>query len=136
FAADSSYSPSSRIIAAKAGGSNVPTLPLYLASNSCARSSSRLSETSICGSSGDAKRSVRFQRTSSAPVVFTASATSSGYSVSQFPHSPWLRPAAGIRPFVDRLGQLFEKRSAHGILVFERGFGRSATPAQASLHLF
>src|SRR5439155_972411 len=138
--ADSSYSASSRIIAAKAGGSSVATLPLYLASNARACSSSRSSVASIFGSSGDTKRSVRFQRTSSAPVVLSASTINdSGYSVNplgHLPHSPRIRPAPRVRAFVDRVGQFLEKRRPHRLLVLQRRLRWGATPAQASLHLF
>src|SRR5205814_9587216 len=59
-------------MAAKAFGSSVATLPLYLASKSLGRCISRVSVASIFGSSGDAKRSLRFQRTVSAPVDLSA----------------------------------------------------------------
>src|SRR6202035_5269559 len=59
---------------ANSGGSSDVTLPLYFASNSLARSSARARSASSFGSVGDAYRSLRSQRTVSAPVE-TALAT-------------------------------------------------------------
>src|SRR5437660_2256778 len=59
-------------MAANAFGSSVATLPLYFASNALARSISRARVCSILESSGDEKRSLRFQRTVSAPVDLVA----------------------------------------------------------------
>src|SRR6184192_4745794 len=59
-------------MAANGFGARVATLPLYVASKAFARSRSRASVASIFGSSGDAKRSLRFQRTVSAPVDLSA----------------------------------------------------------------
>src|SRR5256886_16603081 len=133
---------------AKAFGSSVATLPLYLASKSFARCISRASVCSIFGSSGDAKRSLRFQRTVSAPVCFRAWAIEfSGYPLSEVPHPTWVGPASGVRAFIDGLRQLGEQplrpfgppphewggAFSQRLLVFERRFGRGATASQPSL---
>src|SRR5438874_11136123 len=135
-------------MAAKACGSSVATLPLYLASKAFARSISRASVCSIFGSSGDAKRSLRFQRTVSAPVCFRAWAIEiSGYPLSEVPHPTWVGPASGVRAFIDGLRQLGEQPLrpfgppphewggvlSHRVLAFPWRFGWGATASQASL---
>src|SRR5256886_16546958 len=138
-------------MAANGFGSRVATLPLYVASKALARSRSRASAASIFGSSGDAKRSLRFQRTVSAPVCFRAWAIEfSGYPLSEVPHPTWVGPASGVRAFIDGLRQLGEQPLlpfrpplpemcivfSHRLLVFERRFGRCATASQPSLQAF
>src|SRR5437762_6771112 len=119
-------------------GSRLVTLPLYFASNAFARSSASLRVASIFGSSGDVKRSVRFHRTFSAPVVFRAWTTNSGYPLDplgELAHPRRIRPASRVRAFIDRVGQFTEKRGLHRDLVFERCLGGRAAPSQTPLHL-
>src|SRR4030088_307559 len=59
-------------MAANSLGGSVVTLPLYFASNSCARLSASARVVSMAGSVGDLKRSLRSQRTFSAPVILVA----------------------------------------------------------------
>ena len=69
---DSSYSASSRIMAANSFGSRIATVPRYFDSNASARSSARAIACSMRGSSGEVKSSLRSQRTVSAPVDLVA----------------------------------------------------------------
>src|ERR1051325_1557868 len=123
-------------MAAKDLGSRDEILPLYLFSKARACSSSRLSAASIFGSSAEAKRSARFQRTSSAPVVFRASAMASGYPVSKLADPFRLGPPAGVGALVDHLGELRKQHRLHRLFVLEWRLRRSAAAAQPLLHSF
>src|SRR5207244_13057484 len=117
-------------------------------SKAFACSISRASVCSILGSSGEVNRSLRFQRTVSAPVCFSAWAIEfSGYPLSEVPHPTWVGPASGIRAFIDGLRHLGEQPLrpfgppphkwggvfSHRVPGLPLGFGRCATAGQAWL---
>src|SRR5256885_167802 len=98
----------------------------------------------MAGSSGPENRSLRFQRTCSAPVVVTAWATRSGYPLSQLAHPRRLGPPPRVGALVDGIGDLFEQPLRRlvpppdewGLLVFQRRLRRSAAASQPPLQAF
>src|SRR5258706_16478372 len=83
-------------MAANSAGGSVATLPLYFASNAFDLSSVLAIDASMAGSVGDAKRSLRSQRTVSAPVEVVALAIA--FSLAARPVASRARgPASGPR---------------------------------------